>query len=422
MKTWIKNVRRIASGNQLVPCELLLEDGVILQLAVLDGSGADQIIDGQGACILPGFVDVHVHLREPGFEYKETIESGSKAAAHGGYTTIMAMPNTKPVMDSPERVNHFYDIAKRDACVNVYTYGCITHDLRSDELTDFAGMKQAGVIALTNDGAGVQTAGTMYRAMQAAAELDLMIVAHTEEDSLLFGGVMHEGIRNHELGLPGMLGLTESVQIARDVLLAGKTGVRYHICHISDRQSVQMLAWGKQQGFKVSGEVTPHHLLLSEMDIPGDDGAYKMNPPMRSKDDRAALIQGLRDGTIDCIATDHAPHSASEKDNGFMNSAFGITGLETAFPLLYTNLVLSGEATLEELSDWMSRKPGDLFGLPKGGLRVGAPADLTLVHLDHEVTFDEGFFKSKSLNTPFLQHRAKGEILMTIVGGKVVYE
>lgn len=385
---------------------------------------ADTVLEAKGKLVTAGLIDVHVHLREPGFEYKETIETGSKAAAKGGFTTICAMPNVNPAPDTVEALQNIQNIIQRTAAVKVKPYVPITKDLTSDELTDQSALKKAGAFAFTNDGVGVQTAATMYLAMQTAAKLNVPIVAHTEDNSLLFddGGVMHEGKRNQELGLPGMSQLTESTQIARDVLLAEATGVHYHVCHVSAKESVRVIRDAKKAGINVTAEVTPHHLLLCEEDIPADSSLYKMNPPLRSRSDQAALLEGLLDGTIDMIATDHAPHSEAEKKGSMIGSPFGIIGSETAFPLLYTYLVKTGKVSLKQLIDWMTVNPAQTFSLGTGKITVGTLADIACFDLEQKNSIEKDFFHSKSSNTPFIGWTIYGAAAFTVVNGQVVYQ
>lgn len=424
MYTWIKNVKMVNHRNELEAIELMIKDDKIEAIGTdlsLIGIQAEKTIDGQDALITPGLVDVHVHLREPGFTYKETIQTGSEAAARGGFTTICAMPNTNPVPDTVEKFEELQALIKKDAVVKVLHYAPITTGLKSDELVNQPGLLAAGAFAFTNDGVGVQTAGTMYLAMVEAAKNNTAIVAHTEDDSLLFGGVMHKGKISEKLNLPGILSITEASQIARDVLLSEATGAHYHVCHVSIKESVRVIRDAKKAGIHVTAEVTPHHLLLSEEDIPSDTAIYKMNPPLRGTDDREALIEGLLDGTIDFIATDHAPHSAEEKSGSMVGAPFGIVGSETAFQLLYTHFVKTGKFTLLQLIDWMSTKPAEVFNLNAGSLEVGAPADLALFNLTEEEEIDAKDFKSLSSNTPFIGWKVVGNTVMTLVDGKVVY-
>lgn len=423
MDTLIKNGKIISHDNQLTTVDIWLKEGKIHAIGEsFDETSFETIIDAKGQLITPGLVDVHVHFREPGFTYKETIETGSKAAARGGFTTVCAMPNLDPVPDTVEKFKAVQEIIDRDAVVNVLQYAPITEELRSEVLVDQVGLKAAGAFAFTNDGVGVQTAGTMYLAMKEAAKNNMAIVAHTEDESLLFGGVMHAGKRSEELGLPGIISATESSQIARDLLLAEETGVHYHVCHVSTKESVRVIREAKQAGVHVTAEVCPHHLLLTDQDIPEDNGFWKMNPPLRADDDQQALIEGLLDGTIDCISTDHAPHGLEEKCQSFLHSPFGIVGSEYAFQMVYTNFVKKGIFTLEQVIDWMAVKPAEIFGLETGRLTIGATADLAIFDLENEYIVDDKQFLSKAVNTPFVGWKLYGDTMYTFVKGKLVWQ
>lgn len=416
MRHILKNAWMITKGNDGKLQDIAIENGKIHEIGMaLHG---DIETDLHGQLVMPGLVDVHVHLREPGFTHKETIKSGSMAAAAGGFTTICAMPNTNPVPDTIEAMTQVRDIIARDAVVNVYPYAPITTGLKSEALIDFDAIK---AIAYTNDGIGVQTADTMYQAMKVAAERDALIVAHTEDESVLHGGVMHEGIRNKELGLPGMSSLSESTQIARDVVIAKHTGARYHVCHVSDTLSLEAIAFGKRMGAQVTAEVTPHHLILNEMHITEDNANYKMNPPLRSEKDQINLLEALHNGTLDMIATDHAPHAMDEKVSGFRNAPFGIIGSEFAFPLMVTHFVKTGKATYEDLQNWMSLRPQEIFGLPGCQLRVGDVADIAVFNITDTVTLGSEHIQSKSQNTPFLGVQVTGMCTQTYVGGERVW-
>ncbi|EOT29331.1 dihydroorotase [Enterococcus saccharolyticus] len=423
MNTLIKNGKIISHDNQLTPVSVWIKEGRIHAIGEeFDTESFDQVVDAKGQLITPGLVDVHVHFREPGFTYKETIETGSKAAARGGFTTVCAMPNLDPVPDTVEKFEQVQEIIDRDAVVKVLQYAPITEELRSEVLVDQAGLKQAGAFAFTNDGVGVQTAGTMYLAMKEAAKNNMAIVAHTEDESLLFGGVMHAGKRSEELGLPGIISATESSQIARDLLLAEETGVHYHVCHVSTKESVRVIREAKQAGVHVTAEVCPHHLVLVDEDIPEDNGFWKMNPPLRANEDQQALIAGLLDGTIDCISTDHAPHGLEEKCQSFLQSPFGIVGSEYAFQMVYTHFVKTGIFTLEQVIDWMAVKPAEIFGLETGRLTIGAAADLAVFDLETEYVVDDKQFLSKAVNTPFVGWKLFGDTLFTFVDGKLVWQ
>lgn len=408
--------------NSLEPCEVLVEGETITRIGTSIDERADEIIDGKGKLLLPGFIDVHIHLREPGGEHKETIKTGTMAAARGGYTTVCPMPNTNPVPDSLPVVEDLFERINRDAVVRVLPYGAITKGLKGEERTDITALSQKDVFAFTDDGVGIQTAGQMLEAMREAAANNKAIVAHCEDNSILYGGVVHEGDVSKRLGLPGILNACESVQIARDVLLAEEAGCHYHVCHISTKESVRAVRDAKRAGIRATAEVSPHHLLLTEDDIVEDDADYKMNPPLRSKEDRDALLEGLLDGTIDFVATDHAPHAADEKAQGMLKAPFGIVGLETAFPLLYTHLVKTGKMTLAQLVASFTSKPAEVFSLPYGVMEEGAIADLTLVDLEREIEIDRNDFYSKGKNTPFDGWKVSGIPVLTIASGKIVYK
>ncbi|EGP4802598.1 dihydroorotase [Enterococcus sp. C76] len=423
MKTLIKNGQINTRKNMTIPAEIWIEDGRIKAIGTgFSEAEFDEVFDAKEQLITPGLVDVHVHLREPGFTYKETIEAGTRSAARGGFTTVCAMPNLNPVPDTAEKLKQVYDIIRKDAVVKVLQYAPITENLRSEKLVDQEALIEEGAFAFTNDGVGVQTAGTMYLAMKEAAKNNKALVAHTEDESLLFGGVMHAGKKAEELGLPGILSVTESSQIARDLLLAEATGVHYHVCHVSTKESVRVIRDAKKAGIQVTAEVSPHHLILIDEDIPEDFGFWKMNPPLRGREDREALIEGLLDGTIDCIATDHAPHGLEEKSQSFMKSPFGIVGSETAFQLIYTHFVETGQFTLEQVINWLAVKPAEIFGLNAGTLTVGAPADVAIFDITKTCTIDKEDFLSKGENTPFIGWKVKGETQMTFVNGKLVWQ
>jgi dihydroorotase len=424
MGTILANGKLLNQAGELIPAEILLIDGRIAAIATYVERGAHQVVDCKGGLISAGFIDMHVHLREPGYEHKETIATGAAAAVRGGFTTIACMPNTRPSIDSVETVQYILEKAREAGLARVLPYGAITVRQLGKELTDFAGLKEAGIIAVTDDGVGVQSAAMMKKAMQRAKELGLAVVAHCEDDDLIIpGSALHDGVAAARHGLPGIPSESESIHVGRDILLAEQTGVHYHVCHISARESVRLVRDGKRAGVNVTAEVTPHHLLLCDEDIPEDlNTNWKMNPPLRSREDRAALIAGLKDGTIDIIATDHAPHTQEEKANGMERAPFGIVGLETAFPLLYTNLVLTGEITLQQLINLMTVKPAEIFGLPYGRLEVGAIADITVIDLETERKIDPDTFASKGRNTPFAGWMCKGWPTLTIVEGKIVHQ
>ncbi|MDN3014821.1 dihydroorotase [Paenibacillus sp. BSR1-1] len=422
MKILIQNASYIASNGENKQSDILIENGIITKIEKKIEENVDRKVDAEGLLVSPGFIDLHVHLREPGGEKKETIATGTLAAAKGGFTTVAAMPNTRPV---PDNVNIMADVQKRiqeTANVRVLPYASITTRLLGQELTDFEGLKNAGAFAFTDDGVGVQTASMMLEAMQKAANLNMAIVAHCEENSLINKGCVHEGSFSKRNGLNGIPSICESVQIARDVLLAEAAGCHYHVCHVSTKESVRVIRDAKRAGIKVTAEVTPHHLLLTQDDIPGLDANYKMNPPLRDEKDKLALLEGLLDGTLDFIATDHAPHTQEEKSEGMELAPFGIVGLETAFPLLYTNFVLKNIISLEQLIGYMTQKPAETFALPYGKIEVGASADIVLLNLNEEREINPDEFLSKGKNTPFGGWKCKGWPELTIAAGKIVWE
>lgn len=422
MKLLITNARFISSEVSSKKADILIENGVITAIADNIDTAHDRRVDATGMLVSPGFIDLHVHLREPGGEQKETIATGTLAAARGGFTTIAAMPNTRPVPDTQEQMEWLQTRIQETANVRVLPYASITTRQLGQELTDFAALKEAGAFALTDDGVGVQSANMMLAAMRQAAKAKMAIVAHCEENTLINKGCVHDGTFSKENGLRGIPSVCESVQIARDVLLAEAAGCHYHVCHISTKESVRVVRDAKRAGINVTAEVTPHHLLLSQDDILGLDANYKMNPPLRAASDRKALIEGLLDGTIDFIATDHAPHTEEEKNEGFKLAPFGIVGLETAFPLLYTHFVLKNILTVQQLIGFLTTKPATAFGLPYGKIEVGAPADLVLLELNEERTIDTCEFLSKGKNTPFTGWKCKGWPEMTISIGKIAWE
>ena len=422
MSSVITNGTWINKKGELEKIEVKINNGKIVELGLNLDKTDCKIIDVDGKLISAGFIDVHVHLREPGGEHKETIATGTLAAAKGGFTTICPMPNTRPVPDTVEQMVKLHDRIKETAYVNVLPYASITTRQLGKDLTNMEGLKENGAFAFTDDGVGIQSAQMMLDAMKKAAKINMAIVAHCEENTLINKGAVHEGEFSAKHGLNGIPSVCESVHIARDVLLAEAADCHYHVCRISRKESVRVVRDAKRAGIKVTAEVTPHHLLLSEQDIPGLDPNYKMNPPLRSKADQEALLEGLLDGTIDFIATDHAPHAAEEKNEGMLLAPFGIVGLETAFPLLYTHLVETKKVTLEQLINFLTIKPAEVFGLKSGSLEVGAIADVTIVDLEVDQKIDPESFLSKGKNTPFIGWNCKGWPVMTIVNGEIVWE
>ena len=369
--------------------------------------------DSSRYAVFPGFCDVHVHFREPGFSYKETIASGSRAAARGGYTAVCTMPNLNPVPDSREHLRRQLDIIASDACIHVYPYGAITVGQQGEVLADLQGMAD-DAIAFSDDGRGVQSEDRMRQAMEQAKALGKIIVAHCEVNELLRGGYIHDGAYAKAHGHRGICSESEWEQIRRDIQLVRETGCAYHVCHISTRESVELIRQAKAEGLDITCETGPHYLVMDDSDLQ-EDGRFKMNPPLRSAEDRQALLEGVLDGTIDMIATDHAPHSAEEKSRGLEKSAFGIVGLETAFPILYTHLVKPGLLGLERLVDLLAVNPRKRFHIPLGD-------DYSIWDLEAACTIDPAEFLSQGKATPFAGWQVYGKCLATICGGKTVYE
>lgn len=418
----LKNGLVVDNQGEFNKVDIKVENGKITEIGENLPVDGYRVVPVDGQLISTGFIDLHVHLREPGGEHKETIETGTKSAAKGGFTTIAPMPNTRPVPDTKEQMEWLQNRIEETAVVKVLPYASITTRQLGEELTDFAALKEAGAFAFTDDGVGVQSAGKMLEAMKKAASIGASIVAHCEENTLINKGSVHEGKFSAKYGINGIPSVCESVHIARDILLAEAADCHYHVCHISTKESVRVVRDAKRAGIRVTAEVTPHHLLLCEDDIPGLDPNFKMNPPLRGKEDQEALIEGLLDGTIDFIATDHAPHALEEKAEGMQLAPFGIVGLETAFPLLYTHFVLTKKFTLKQLIDFLTVKPAEAFGLSVGTLQVGDVADLTVIDLDTEAKIDPDNFLSKGKNTPFKDWACKGWPTLTIVDGNIVWE
>lgn len=370
--------------------------------------------------VVPGLVDVHVHLREPGFSYKETMATGTAAAARGGYTTVCAMPNLNPVPDSAEHLAAELEAIRRGALIGVYPYGALTVGERGEAMSDIASLA-ASVAAFSDDGRGVQSEGMMRECMRAVAKTGKILAAHCEVDSLLNGGYIHDGGYARAHGHRGICSESEWREVERDIRLAEETGCAFHVCHVSTKESVTLIREVKRRGADVTAETAPHYLLLTDADLQ-EDGRFKMNPPLRGEADRAALIEGLLDGTIDMIATDHAPHSAEEKSRGLEKSAMGVVGLECAFAVLYTGLVEKGVITLEKLTELMSAAPARRFKLPGGAIEAGKPANLAVFDTDTEYKIDPAEFASMGRATPFEGWRVKGKCLMTVCAGRTVWQ
>jgi dihydroorotase len=418
-KLVLKNGRVVDPSQKIDRvCDVAVEDGVICEIAAnIDATGAE-VFDASGLIVAPGFIDMHVHLREPGFEHAETIESGSRAAAAGGFTSICCMPNTQPVNDSATVTSYIVDRARRFAVVNVYPIGAITKNSAGEELASFASMKQAGIVAMSDDGRPVMNARVVRHAMQFAQALDIPLIEHCEDLHLSAGGDMHEGLESTRLGLRGIPRSSEDVMVARDILLAELTGVRYHVAHISSKHAVEMVAFAKARGLKVTSEATPHHFVLADSDMLPYDGNYKMKPPLRERSDVDAVTKGLISGAIDAIATDHAPHPGDEKMQEFERCPFGIIGLETAIGLSLEQLYHPGHIGLLQLVQLFTLNPAQILSLDRGTLRPGAPADITVFSLDHEWTYDVSHSPSKSRNSPFHGRKFKGGPVATFVAGQ----
>lgn len=383
--------------------------------------GGLQVIDASGRYVMPGFIDLHVHLREPGYEYKETIKTGAAAAAAGGFTTVCAMPNTKPVIDNTDSISMVLKKAE-EAAVHILPIGAITKNQDGKELADIGAMVRAGAVAISEDGKSVMDSALYAEAMKRAKRLGIPVFAHCEDKSLAGNGVINAGKKAEKLMLPGISNAAEDIITARDIILAKETGARLHLCHCSTKGSTRMLALAKREGLPVTGEASPHHFTLSEDDIMNDDADYKMNPPLRSREDVTAIKEAIRDGIIEVIATDHAPHSQEEKAKSMMEAPFGITGLETAFALTITELVACGYLTPAQLVERMSTSPARILGIDKGCIGAGYIADIVIADPDAEYTIDRERFVSKGKNTPFHGRKVRGRILYTFVSGKLVYE
>lgn len=412
----------------LVDGKYIEKVGKNLSIAAADDAGADKVdadrvIDASGCYVMPGFIDLHVHLRDPGLEYKETLTTGGNAAARGGVTTVCAMPNTKPVIDSEEKVASVHERAKTESPVNVIQIGAVTVAQKGEELADIEGMAKAGCHAISEDGKSVMNASLYRKGMKIAKKCGISVFAHCEDITMVEGGVMNADENMKRLGLKGITNSVEDVIVARDILLAKETGVRLHLCHCSTADSVKMIKAAKEEGLPVTGEVCPHHFILTSDDIAKDDGNYKMNPPLRSKADVEALRQGIKDGTMDVISTDHAPHAAEEKNKSMAQAAFGIVGLETSAALTYTYLVKEGFLSVMGMAEKMSYNPAKILGLSeKGSVSAGKVADIVIFDPEKTYKIDKNTFASKGKNTPFDGFEVSGEVRATLVDGEVVYQ
>lgn len=402
--------------------DVLIQDDRIVRVDENISDAAGEVIDANGMYVMPGFIDLHVHLRDPGLTYKETLATGGAAAARGGVTTICAMPNTKPVIDTRELVEEVHERAKKESPVHVIQIGAITKEQKGEELADIKGMGEAGCHAISEDGKSVMNASLYRKAMKIAKENGISIFAHCEDITMVEGGVMNADAKAEELGLKGITNAVEDVIVARDILLAKETGVRLHLCHCSTKDSVEMIRLAKEEGLPVTGEVCPHHFTLCTDDIKENDGNYKMNPPLRSRKDVEALKAGLASDIMDVISTDHAPHSEEEKNQPMEKAPFGIVGLETSAALTYTELVKPGIISMMQMAEKMSYNPAQILGLTeKGSVSEGKIADLVIFDAEKEYRIDTASFASKGKNTPFQGYPVSGEVACTIVDGKVVY-
>ena len=421
----------IQNGHVLDP--LTKKDGIFDVLVVDDRiakvekhveTEADKVIDAEGCYVMPGFIDLHVHFRDPGLTYKEDLESGGKAAARGGVTTVCAMPNTKPVIDTKEKVEDVHRRAKEICPIHVIQLGAVTIGQKGEELAEIRGMAEAGCYAISEDGKSVMNASLYRKGMKEAAEHQIAVFAHCEDITMVEGGVMNADAKAEALGLKGISNAVEDVIVARDILIAKETGAQLHLCHCSTADSVKMVEEAKKEGLPVTAEVCPHHFILSSDDITEDNGRFKMNPPLRSKEDVEALKEGLRNDIMDVIATDHAPHGEDEKNKSMKNSAFGIVGLETSAALTYTALVDTGILTPMQMAKKMSYNPAKILGMDgeKGSVSEGKIADLVIFDPKREYKIDKNTFFSKGKNTPFDGYPVKGDVKYTFVDGNIVYE
>ena len=422
MTILIKNGRLINPSENLDKVmDIFVEDGIIKEKAESIEKQADTVIDAAGCYVMPGLIDLHVHFRDPGLTYKEDIETGSKAAAKGGFTTVCCMPNTKPVVDNVETVKYIIEKGEKTGLTNVLPVGAVTKNMAGVEITNVEELKKAGICAISEDGKSVMNSGVYRKAMKNAAKANVPVLAHCEDINLVEGGVINLGDKSSELGVKGISNAVEDVIAMRDIMLPKETGATLHLCHCSTKDSVEMVKRAKEEGIKVTAEVCPHHFSMCSDDITSNDGNFKMNPPLRAREDMEALIKGLQDDIMDVISTDHAPHSAEEKAKDLEHAPFGIVGLETSVALTVTNLVKKGYLTPMQMAAKMSYNPAKVLGIPKGTLDEGKIADITIIDPNKEYTIDVNTFESKGKNTPFDGYKVSGEVEYTILNGKVVY-
>lgn len=418
----IKNGTVINPGDKTEKkADVLIKKGTIEKIAPGITDKADRVVDASGCYVMPGFIDLHVHLRDPGLEYKETVETGAAAALHGGYTTIVAMPNTKPAADNPDVIKYVKNKAESVTKAHVLQVGSVTKGMKGQELSDIRGMAAAGSPAISEDGKSVMNAQLYREAMKIAKEEGMVVLAHCEDINMVNGGVLNQDDKSKELGLPGITNSVEDVIVARDIILAKETGAHLHLCHCSTKDSVTMVKEAKEAGIDVTAEVCPHHFSMCSEDITGDDANFKMNPPLRTREDMEALKVGLAADIMDVIATDHAPHSAQEKAQSISKAPFGIVGLETAAALTYTNLVKPGVLTIMQMAEKMSYNPAKVLGLKKGVIETGAAADLVIFDPERVYKIDPSTFRSKGKNTPFAGMEVCGQVRATIVDGEIAY-
>lgn len=419
MKILIKN-GMVITNEQETRLDILVEDGVISRLERGLTCEADEVLDAGGSYVLPGLVDAHCHLRDPGYEYKEDIVTGTRSAAMGGFTSIACMANTNPPADNKAVVRYIIDKAQREGVVHVYPIGAMTKGLHGEELADIGQMKQAGIVAVSDDGRSVENSQVMQRVMIYAHMFGVTVICHSEDSNLSDGGAMNEGALSTMMGLRGISKASEEIMIARDIILSERTGIPIHLCHVSTALGVELVRQAKKRGAAVTAETCPHYFTLTEKACEGYNTMAKMNPPLRNEDDVDAIIQGLTDGVLDIIATDHAPHHEDEKNVEFDQAANGIIGFETALPLAYTTLVKAGHLSMVQLVHRMSKKPAEILKLDKGELLPGKMADIIVLNPNESYTIDVGKMVSKSKNTPYHGWPVTGRVTTTIVNGKIV--